>query len=341
MSRCTNKKTVLVTGGAGYVGSSLIPKLLEKEYFVKVIDLYIYGDNVLDECKQHSNLEQIKGDIRNTDLLKSTLENCDSVIHLACISNDPSCELNPDLTKSINYDAFINLVNLCKEKAINKFIFASSGSVYGISSDPNVTENNPKVPVSLYNQYKACCEDYLADKLFSHVPTVIIRPATVCGYSPRQRLDLTVNLLTNQAFNSGRITVFGGTQVRPNIHIEDMSDLYVKLLALPDDKIAGKIYNAGYENNTVLELAKLVKDIVQQEVPERSNIELITTESNDPRSYYLCSEKIKQELDFTPKKTIRDGVKDLINAFEKGKIPNSLTDIKYYNIKLMQSINLK
>jgi len=337
-SRRTEK--ILVTGGAGYVGSVLVPRLLNEGYRVSVLDLFIYGEDTLDEVKHHTALEIIKGDIRNQALFREITKDCDAVIHLACISNDPSVELDPALSTSINYKAFEPLVKISKDCGIKRFIFASSGSVYGISNSRDVTEDHPLVPVSYYNKYKAMCEKILQKYQSDDFTTVIIRPATICGYSPRQRLDLTVNILTNHAVNTGSINVFGGKQIRPNIHIQDMVDLYAKLLKYPKELIAGKIYNAGFENHTVADMAKIIRDIVQQKLPEKGKIDIVTTLSDDPRSYHMCSEKIKRELGFEPKRTIQDGVLDLIKAFNTGKIPNPMSDIRYYNVKLMKNINL-
>lgn len=332
---------VLVTGGAGYVGAVLVPRLLNKGCRVRVLDLYIFGEHVLDEVKNHPNLEQIKGDIRDQALLREVLRGCDAVIHLACISNDPSFELDPPVGRSINYDAFGPLVRISKERGVRRFIYASSSSVYGISDGENVTEDDPLVPISDYSKYKALCEPILLNQQSSDFTVVVIRPATVCGYSPRQRLDLTVNILTNHAVNLGRITVFGGVQMRPNIHIDDIVDLYLMLLEVPDALIAGKIYNAGYENHTVGGIAYMVRDVVQREVPIRERIEIVRTPSSDHRSYHISSEKIRHELGFVPKRSIEDAVHDLAEALRSGKIPNPMTDIHYYNIKTMQTLNLK
>jgi len=326
---------VLVTGGAGYVGAVLVPKLLSAGYQVKVIDLYIYGEDVLDAVKDDPQLEEIKGDIRDTTLLEQAISNCDAVIHLACISNDPSFELDPELGRSINYDAFIDLVNISKENGIKRFIYASSSSVYGIKETQSVTEDLPLDPLTDYSKFKVMCEEYLLKVREPGFVTLIIRPATVCGYSPRLRLDLTVNILTNHAINNKKITVFGGQQLRPNIHIEDMTDLYIQSLELPDELIDGKVFNAGYENHTVSEIARMVRDVIGEEV------EIVTTPTDDNRSYHVSSEKIKEELGFIPKHTIEDAVRELKGAFEAGKLPNSMSDIRYYNIKTMQSINLK
>jgi len=331
-----NLVNVVVTGGAGYVGSVLVPKLLTKGYRVKVVDLYLYGEDVLDAVKEHPCLEQIKGDIRDRALLEKIIPGSDALIHLACISNDPSFELDPQLGKSINYDAFLTLVEISKHCRVKRFIYASTSSVYGIKEEENVTEGLPLEPLTDYSRYKALCEQVLLNQQSPDFTTVVIRPATVCGYSPRLRLDLTVNLLTNLAVNSGQITVFGGQQKRPNIHIEDMTDLYVQLLELSDEKIAGKIFNAGYENYQVSEIAKMVQNVVGKE-----EVEITTRPTNDNRSYHISSEKIKRELGFEPKHTIEDAIKDLCDAFKAGKIPNPMDDIRYYNMKTMLAKQLK
>ncbi len=318
----------------------LVPKLLEKGYRVKVLDLYIYKEDVFDAVKNNPRLEQIKGDIRDTDLLKQAVQGCEAVIHLACISNDPSFELNPTLSRSINYDAFAPLVRLSKEAGVRRFIYASTCSVYGISDFENMTEDHPLVPITDYNKYKGLCEPILLEHQSPDFTTVIIRPATVCGYSIRQRLDLTVNILTNHAVNLGRIEVFGGKQSRPNIHIDDMVELYLMLLELPDERIGGKIYNAGYENYTVAEIAEKVRSVVEQKVGGREHIELVTTPSDDRRSYHISSEKIRREIGYSARRTIEDAVHDLVDAFLNGKIPNPTTDIRYYNVKTMQRLQL-
>ena len=329
-------QNILVTGGAGYVGTVLVPKLLDKGYRVKVLDLYLYGDNVLDAVKDNPNLEQIKGDIRDRALLEKVMPGTDALIHLACISNDPSFELNPELGKSINYDAHCSIVETAKRCGVRRFIYASTSSVYGIKEEENVTEELPLEPLTDYSKYKALGEEVLLKEQTPEFTVVIIRPATVCGYSPRLRLDLTVNILTNLGVNTGRITVFGGQQKRPNIHIEDVTDLYVQLLELPDEMIAGKIFNAGYENYRVSEIAEMVQKVVGQE-----GVEITTTPTDDHRSYHISSEKIKRELGFEPRHSVEDAVKDLRDAFKAGKIPNPIDDIHYYNVKTMLVKGLK
>ncbi|MEN6496068.1 MAG: NAD(P)-dependent oxidoreductase [Thermoguttaceae bacterium] len=332
---------VLVTGGAGYVGAVLVPQMLQSGYQVRVLDLFLYGENVLDSVKGHPNLELIKGDIRDQGLVQSAVRGCDAVIHLACISNDPSVELDPALSHTVNYEAFGPLVQISKREGVRRFVFASSGSVYGVSDSPDVTEEHPLVPISLYNKYKAMCEPILlAEQSTSFVP-VIIRPATICGHSPRQRLDLTVNILTNHAVNADKITVFGGTQMRPNLHIQDMVDLYLMLLEVPDVKIAGQIFNASHQNHTVAETATVVREVVRQEMPEKGEIPIVTTPSDDPRSYHICADKIRRQLGFVPKRTIEDGSRDLIRAFRAGRLPNPMTDVRYYNVRLMKETRLQ
>lgn len=323
--------TVCVPGGGGYVGAVLVPRLLDLGYRVKVLDLFIYGEHVL---PKHTALETIKGDIRDLQAVARAVADCDAAIHLACISNDPSVELNPDLSRTINFESFGPFVRASKSAGVRRFIFASSGSVYGISDAPQVTEDHPLIPITLYNQYKAKCESLLLAEQAGDFATVIIRPATLCGYSPRQRLDLTINILTNLAVKAGKITVFGGKQTRPNLHIQDMVDLYTLLLELPDKQIAGKIYNAGYQNLTVADAAQLVKRIVGRDV------EIVTTPSDDIRSYRVNSDKIQRELGFVPKHTIEDAVRGLLAAFDKGLLPDSLTDSRYFNVKLMKEIQL-
>ena len=315
-------RTVLVTGGAGYIGAVLVPKLLCHGYRTKVLDLYLYGDGVLDELKSHPHLEQVKGDIRNRALLERIIPGCDAVIHLACISNDPSFDLDPALGRSINYDAFFDLVEVSQKYDVRRFIYASSSSVYGTREETNVTEDLPLEPLTDYSRYKALCEKVLLGHRKPGLATIILRPATVCGYSPRLRLDLTVNILTNHAVNRGNITVFGGQQKRPNIHIEDITDLYLKTLEWPEELIDGQIFNAGYQNHRVIEIAELVREVVGRDV------KIAISPTDDHRSYHISSEKIKRLLGFVPRHTIQDAVRDLVSAFGSGKIPDPMTDIR-------------
>lgn len=325
-------KTILITGGAGYVGAILTPKLLALGHKVKVVDLMLYGEDVI---KPHQNLEMIKGDIRDQALLKQNMSGVDCVIHLACISNDPSFDLNPDLGKSINLDAFEPLVQIARDSGVSRFIYASSSSVYGVKSEPNVNETMSLEPLTDYSIFKAECEKILAKYKSDEFITVTIRPATVCGYSPRQRLDVVVNILTNFAYHKGSIKVFGGEQLRPNLHIQDMTDLYVLLLDIEASKINGNIYNAGYENQKVITLAETVRSVLGDEI----GIDIEPTDDN--RSYHISSEKIKQELGFVPQYTIKDAVAELKSAFDAGLLPNAMDDKRYFNIKTMLDIHLE
>ena len=330
MTKQFNK--IYITGGAGYVGAVLVPRLLAQGRAVTVLDLMIYGEDVI---KPHPGLTMIRGDIRDQALLAKTIPGHDAVIHLACISNDPSFELNPDLGKSINLDAFEPLVKISRDSGVKRFVYASSSSVYGVKQEQNVHEGMSLEPLTDYSKFKVDCEKILATYQSPDFTTVTIRPATVCGYSPRQRLDVVVNILTNLAFHKREITVFGGAQLRPNIHITDMVETYLAVLDASKDRVAGEIFNAGIENQTVLELAQTVQRVMGEDV------KLVTTPTNDNRSYHISSKKIADKLGFVPSHTIAEASQDLKNALEQGLLPNSLADERYFNIKRMQNLNLQ
>ena len=326
-------KNVLITGGAGYVGTVLAPQLVAKGYGVTVYDVLYYGC----ELKPGPGLRIVDGDIRDTARFRDACRGVDAIIHLACISNDPSFELDEELSRTINYDCFEPMVIAAKEQGVRRFIYASTSSVYGVSDKPEVTEDHPLVPLTLYNRYKGLCEPLLFKHQSADFVCVTIRPATICGYSPRMRLDLSVNILTNHAINSGKITVFGGEQLRPNLHIQDVCDLYALLLEIRDEAIAGETFNAGYQNHSIMEIAKIVRDVVQEEFPEKGEIDIATTPTNDIRSYHINSDKIARKLGFRPKRGIEDAVRDLCRAFKDGKLPNSMTDEQYVNVKALKS----
>lgn len=327
----TRPMTVLVTGGAGYVGSVLVPKLLQQGHQVRVLDLFLFGDDVLDGVKTDPRLDLIKGDLRDRKVLERAIPGCDAIIHLACISNDPSFELDPALGKSINYDCFFDLVELAKKHRVRRFVYASSSSVYGIKAEPNVTEELSLDPLTDYSKYKALCEQVLLKERCPGFVPLIIRPATICGYSPRLRLDLSVNILTNLAYHNRRITVFGGEQMRPNLHIEDMADLYLWTLRWPEHRIDGKIYNAGFQNMRIREIAHLVRDEVGPDV------KIVTTPTDDHRSYHISSEKINRELGWLPRHTVQDAIRDLVSAFKASRVPGAMNHPRYSNIKTMQA----
>jgi nucleoside-diphosphate-sugar epimerase len=329
-------KKVLVTGGAGYVGSLLIPQLLDAGYDVTVYDVLFFGDWFLP--KDNPRLQMISGDIRDTRRLAAAFKGHDTVVNLACISNDASFELDESLSTSVNLEAFEPMVVAAKDAGVRRFIYASSSSVYGVSDEPNVTEDHPLVPLTLYNKYKGMCEPLLFKHTTRDFVGVVFRPATVCGYAPRLRLDLSVNILTNHALTNNRITVFGGSQLRPNLHVQDYVDLCKLLMTAPEEKIANQIFNCGYQNMSIMDLAHMVKRVVAQEFPEKPPIDIVTTPSNDNRSYHINSDKISRVLGFTPGHSIEEAVRDLCRAFREGKIPDSMANDRYYNVRTLKKL---
>ena len=326
-------RNILVTGGTGYVGCVLVPKLLERGYTVRVLDIMWFGEDCTKGFKEHPNCELIKGDIGDESTVKKALEGIDTVIHLAAISNDPCSDLDPKLTQQVNYDAVKSLVRLAKSRGVKRFINASSSSVYGVKSEPNVTEDLPLEPITLYAKLKAETEPIILGEASEDFTPVCIRSATVCGYSPRMRLDLTVNILTSHAVNKREITVFGGQQKRPNIHIDDITDLYTMLIEAPAEKISGEVFNAGGNNYKVIEIAEMAKEVVGDDV------KITITDVIDERSYHISSAKIKNALGFMPKKTVRDAIADVKNAFENGLILD-YENTRYYNVKKMKELGI-
>ncbi len=322
-------KNILIIGGAGYVGTMLSDHL-SNHYNITVFDLFIYGDHL-----NNNKIKKIKGDIRDIDLLKKKIKDFDAIIHLACISNDPSFDLNPELGKSINYDPFEDLVKISKDSGVKRFVYASSSSVYGLKDYPEVNEDASLEPLTDYSVYKAKCEEILLKYDDKNFITTIIRPATVCGFSRRQRFDLVVNILTNNAYYKNEITIFGGKQLRPNINIKDMCNAYEVILFSPTNLVKAEIFNVGFENHSVENLAH----IVERNIKKRINI--VKQISEDQRSYHISSNKIKHNLNFRTKYDIEDGVLDLIKAFDKNLFTDTLNNEMYFNIKRMKSINLK
>jgi len=332
-------KHVVVTGGAGYVGSLLCPQLLSLGYKVTAFDVCYFGDHFLPH--ENSSFRLVRGDIRDTEALAEAFGGADVVINLACISNDASFELDESLSTSVNLDAFEPMVLAAKNADVRRFIYASSSSVYGVSDQPNVTETHPLVPLTLYNKYKGMCEPVLFRHMSDDFICTVIRPATLCGYAPRQRLDLSVNILTNLAVNKGKITVFGGTQLRPNLHIQDMCDAYKLFIEIESVKIQGEIFNCGYENQSIADLALVVKGVVGREFPELGDIEITTTPSDDNRSYHINSDKIRRVTGFQPRYSVGDAVADLCAAFKAGCLPNSIDDDRFYNVRTLKAIQAK
>ena len=325
-------RKVLVTGGAGYVGARLVPSLIEAGYCVRVLDTCWYGTDVFGEFINNPMLELVVGDIRDPDTVNASVSGCTDVIHLACISNDPSYDLNPKLGEEINFTAFEPLVQAAKSAGVTRFVYASSSSVYGVKKEERVTEDLPLDPLTDYSKFKAMCEPILLDAEEEDFIVTVIRPATLCGYSPRQRLDLTVNILTNHAVNEQVIRVFGGDQYRPNLHIEDMCRAYLEVLQQTASKVSGQVFNVGADNMKVSEIAAIVASHVDGPVEVRVE----TTE--DQRSYRISSDRIAEAIGFRPKFTVNDAVVDLQRAFANGQLPNSLTDPAYFNIQRMNEI---
>lgn len=304
----------LVTGGCGYKGHVLIPKLLQRGYEVVALDVMWFGNFL----QPHPRLKVIKGDVRDIDAID--LDGLDGIIHLSSIANDPCGDLDPKLTWEVSCLATMQLADKARRKGVKRFIYASSGSVYGVKDEPQVTEDLELKPISEYNKTKMVAERVLLS-YGDDMSVQIIRPATVCGYSPRMRLDVSVNMLTMQALSKGKITVFGGTQTRPNIHIDDITDVYLHLIDHPE--VTG-IYNAGFENISILDIAKLVTKYLP--------VEIAVTASNDPRSYRVNSDKLLA-TGFRPKKTVEDAVREIIEKYRGGALRD---EDHFYNLKWMQ-----
>jgi nucleoside-diphosphate-sugar epimerase len=329
-------KSVLVTGGGGYVGSALVPELLNHGYHVKVVDLFWYGKDVFGDANSHPELECLELDIRDSAGLKQTLKGVDVVIHLACISNDPSFELDPALGKSINYDAFKGLLQGSVDQGIKRFIYASSSSIYGVKETPDVREDAEPQPLTDYSRFKLDCErDLLAHPGVNGMDRVIVRPATVCGYAPRLRLDLTVNILTINALVNHKIRIFGGKQLRPNLHVKDMVGAYLRFLDAPRTKVDREAFNVGFENRSVEDIAKMVRDTLAD-----PSIQLEYTPTNDNRSYHVNSEKVKRVLGFETRYTIEDAIKDIADAYRRGLIKDPFNNPLFSNIKRMQQLKV-
>ena len=319
---------ILCTGACGYVGSYLVPQLLGEGHQVVGYDTQWFGDGYWSHTNDSAAL--VKGDIRDIPAFTKAVEGCEAVIHLACISNDTCCQLDEALSTDINYDAFEPLVVAAKKAGVRRFIYCSSSSVYGISEAPDVTEDHPLIPLTLYNKYKGMCEPLLFKHQSDDFTCVTIRPATVCGYAPRQRFDLTVNVMTKDAILKNKITVFGGEQKRPNLHMKDMCDVYKLLLTAPAKKIAGQIFNVGAQNMKVKEIARLIQEVVQAEMGKM--VEIITQRSTDNRSYHINSDKIYNVLGFRPKHTVEDAIRDICVRFQDGYWRDAATNPIYSNI---------
>ena len=326
-------KRIFITGGAGYVGSALVPELLSKGYYVAVYDLFIYGNTL----KIHPNLKQVKGDIRDREKIIDAAKGYDAFIHLACISNDPSFELDPKLGKSINYDGFKNIIDAVKIGGLKRLIVASSTSQYGIKPlNVDVTEGTIAEPITDYAKYKIKCEELLQNTDMGNIEYVFVRPATLCGYAARLRLDLSVNILTINALVNKKIQIFGGDQMRPVLNIKDMVRFYELLLEADREKIHKQAFNVSDKNLTIQEIAEIIKDVIGD-----SSIEFEIIPTDDPRSYHINTDKMKKVLGFECKFSIQEAIRSLIEAYDNELIPDGLNNPFYHNIKRMKEIDLK
>ena len=329
-------KKIFITGGAGYCGSRLVPFLLKKNFKITVFDIMYFGKKFL---PKHKNLKIIKGDIRDTRKLEKACKGHEIFINLSCISNDASFELDKNLSKTINLDAFEPMVKAAKRSGIRRFIYASSSSVYGLSKKKNVKEDHPLLPLTLYNKYKGMCEPKLLKHTDENFIGVIFRPATVCGYAPRLRLDLSVNILTSHAYFKNKILVFGGKQLRPNLHVQDYCNVLLKLISADKKLVQNEIFNVGYQNMSILNIAKKVKKIIEKKLNKKIPLEIV--KSNDNRSYHINSDKIKNKIKFRPKYSIDYAVNELCNEFKKNKLKNVFNKNIYYNVKTVMKLNAK
>ncbi len=322
------RNKVLVTGGCGYIGSVLVPKLAN-EFEVVVLDSMLFG-NYLPSVP---NIRIVEGDIRDNQLVHSVLSGCTDVIHLAAIANDPCCDLDPRMTYEVNKNAVIDLVEIAKNCGVRRFINASTGSVYGIKEEESVTEDLTLEPTTLYAKLKAETEEIVRSASNENFTTISIRSGTVFGLSPRMRFDLIINIMTKSAMVDGKIIVHGGKQYRSNVHIDDLTDLFCSLVEIPKEMINGKIYNFGSANYTAREIADMVRE-------ETGVVIHIDTDITDNRSIRMSSEKIEYELGYKPKKTVRQGIREIKSAFEEGYFPNP-DDNKYYNVRTMKEMYAK
>lgn len=323
-------KRVIVLGSNGYVGSYLVPHLLAEGYKVVAFDIQWFGDAGLPKEKDNENLTIIKGDIRDIDAVSKAAKDCDAAIMLACISNDVSCNIDEKLSEEINIHAFEPCVIALKKSGVKRFIYASSSSVYGINDLPDVTEDCELVPVTLYNRSKMLCEKALWPHHDDNFTCVVLRPATVCGPAPRMRFDLTVNIMTRDAVCKDIVTVFGGSQKRPNLHIKDMVECYKLMLKAPKQLIAGQTFNVGRQNMTVKDIADLIAETVGKEMKKK--VEVKVEGFTDNRSYKVNSDKITKVLGFVPKYSVEDAIRDITYRFQDGYWKDALENKIYTNV---------
>ena len=328
---------ILVTGGFGYVGSRLTPHLLARGHHLRVLDLMLYTAAGLDSLRADPNFREwkdrfdfIEGDIRDPELVGRAVADVDTVIHLAAISNDPTGELDEILTRQVNFDAVGVLLALARGARVKRFINASSSSVFGIKDAVDVTEELEPEPLTFYSKYKMLSEWLVRAAAAPDFCTVNIRPATICGWSPRQRFDLTVNKLTADAIRKRVITVHGGEQRRPNVGMADMINLYGILVEVGAALINGRTFNFGFENLKVIEIAR----IIQAELADL-DVQIKVTDTLDKRDYHISSKKILTVLGYRPVSSIRAEIVHLRQMLAGGAIPD-IDAPEHYNLKFMQ-----
>ena len=328
---------ILVTGGFGYVGSRLVPHLLSLGHDVRVLDLMLYTDAGFEALKSDPKWSEwkarfglVRGDLRNVNKVREALAGRDTVIHLAAISNDPTGDIDEVLTRQVNFDAIGMLLALAKEAGVRRFINASSSSVFGARTESEINERLEPEPITYYSKYKALSEWLVLAAATPEFCAVNVRPATICGYSPRQRFDLTVNKLTADALRKRVITVHGGQQRRPNVGMTDMINLYGLLVDAPSGKINGRTFNFGFENHKVIDIAK----IIQSELADL-NVEIMVTDTQDHRDYHISSDRILHDLGYKPVSSIKQEVADLRRVLESGKFPD-IDAPEHYNMKFMK-----
>jgi len=322
---------ILVTGGGGYVGSRLIRSLLDGKHKITILDLMMFGRDHLADLESNPNVTIIEDDIRNDDAVNKALQGIDSVVHLAGMANDPSCELEPRMSWQVNLEAPILFAEQSREAGVKRFIYASSTSVYGFFEKGEATEETPLNPLSLYAELKAAVEHILMKRSTKTFEVVSLRPATICGYSPRLRLDLVLNTFAKQAWFDGEITVFGGSQMRPNLTIADMVRAYEHVLNADSDLVAGEVFNVSAENMSVMDLAYLTRDTV------RPDAKIRVIDEVDPRSYRVNSSKILDRIGYEPQQSLSDALLEIRDSFESGEISNPDAPI-YRNVDRVREL---
>jgi nucleoside-diphosphate-sugar epimerase len=326
---------ILITGGSGYCGSTLVPQLLRDGYSVTVYDLMLYGDYVSDH--RSDRLAVVKADIRDKHRFADAVAGHDVVLHLASIPMDARGDLDAELTKSVNFDAFAPMVDAAKNAGVRRFAYASSSSVYGVSEGGDITEASPIDPsLTLYGKYKALCEPILFERTTADFVGLAYRPATVCGYSPRQRFDLSLNAMINHAMVRRQIIVPGPSLMRAMVDVQDFCRVVRLSLTAPDAKVADQTFNVGFRNLTLREMADLVVGVIGAQFPRHGPIEILETSTSDLRSYRINSDKSAAVLGMANYRSVEDSIADVARAIASGALRETLDDSRYYSIQSLK-----